>query len=75
MYKRLCCACCLLDAALTGSPDSVCLHMNTICSLLVPLLTSPLAAPRVSQVFLRLGEAAFNDKQLGKKSEQPFTYF
>ncbi|PVD31523.1 hypothetical protein C0Q70_06936 [Pomacea canaliculata] len=65
MYNRLCCGCSLLDAALLGNPMACRLHMNAICNLLVPLLASPLAGPRASQVFLRLGEAAFDDKQLG----------
>ncbi|KAK7475223.1 hypothetical protein BaRGS_00033527, partial [Batillaria attramentaria] len=61
LYSQLCCGCCLLESALGGDPTECCYHMNTVCHLLVPLLTSPLAAPRVAHVFLQLGQAAFSD--------------
>ncbi|KAK7087777.1 stalled ribosome sensor GCN1-like [Littorina saxatilis] len=65
LYNKLCCGCSLLEAALQGDPYTCCFDMNTMCSLLVPLLSSPLAAPRVSQVFLKLGEDVFDDQGLG----------
>ena len=66
LYNQLCCGCSLLEAALHGDPNECCFYMNTLCGVLVPLLASPLAAPRVSLVFLRLGEVAFDDGKLGK---------
>ena len=65
LYNQLCCSCSLLEAALHGDPNECCFYMNLLCGVLVPLLASPLAAPRVSLVFLRLGEVAFNDAKLG----------
>jgi hypothetical protein len=61
LYNQLCCGCALLEAAITGNPYECGYHMNTLCSIIVPLLASPLAAPRVSQVFLKLGHIAFDD--------------
>lgn len=65
LYNQLCCSCSLLEAALHGDPNECCFYMNLLCGVLVPLLASPLAAPRVSLVFLRLGEVAFDDTKLG----------
>ncbi|KAL8584762.1 hypothetical protein ACOMHN_035681 [Nucella lapillus] len=59
LYHQLCCGCSLLESALKASGEECCFYMNLLCDLVVPLLPSPLAAPRVSQVFLTLGQVAF----------------
>lgn len=65
LNEELCCACQILEAALAGDKQSLCKYMKDICLYVVPLLQSPLAAPHVSQVFLHMGQASFEDKQLG----------
>ncbi|XP_067680434.1 stalled ribosome sensor GCN1-like [Haliotis asinina] len=63
--KTLQCACSLVLAALKGNKSAFCVYMKDICALLSPLLQSPLAASRASQVFVDLGQAAFEDKLQG----------
>ncbi|XP_071180493.1 stalled ribosome sensor GCN1-like [Mytilus edulis] len=65
LNQELCCGCQILEAALAGDKQSLCRYMKDLCKLIVPLLQSPLAAPQVSQVFLDLGQASFDDVQLG----------
>jgi hypothetical protein len=55
-----------MEAALAGDKQSLCKYMKDICLYVVPLLQSALAAPHVSQVFLHIGQAGFEDKQLGE---------
>lgn len=43
--------------------------MKDLCGCLVPLLKSPLGAPEVSKVFLKLGQAVFDDSTLGRFNE------
>lgn len=64
LYHQLCCGCSLLEAAIAGDSQECGFHMNELCDMLVQLLSSPLAAPRVSQVFLKLGSVAFEDPAL-----------
>jgi hypothetical protein len=66
LNEELCCACQIMEAALAGDKQSLCKYMKDICLYVVPLLQSPLAAPHVSQVFLHIGQAGFEDKQLGE---------
>ncbi|KAL3857310.1 hypothetical protein ACJMK2_011991 [Sinanodonta woodiana] len=59
------CGCQLLQSAIKGNPWGMGDHMTELCRLLVPLLKSPLAAPRVKEVFLKLGISSFSDSALG----------
>ena len=49
--------------------------MKDLCGCLVPLLKSPLGAPEVSKVFLKLGQAVFDDSTLGRFNEILLTIF
>lgn len=46
---------CLLEAALSKRPPQMSRELPAILQVLMPLLHSPLAAPRVQQVFLHAG--------------------
>ncbi|XP_076452806.1 stalled ribosome sensor GCN1-like [Babylonia areolata] len=65
LYQQLCCGCGLLSAALNGAMMECCFLMNSLCDVLVPLLSSPLAAPSVTNVFLLLGKVAFHHCRIG----------
>ncbi|KAI8491413.1 eIF-2-alpha kinase activator GCN1, partial [Branchiostoma belcheri] len=52
-------ACSLLQASIQGNPTALRSHINTVSTLLQPLLQSPLAAPRVLPVLVSLRTAVF----------------
>ena len=52
-------ACTVIDACIHGNPESTRKHLPTILKSLIPLLSSHLAAPRVSHVLTDLRKAAF----------------
>uniref|UniRef100_A0A8C1M894 GCN1 activator of EIF2AK4 n=1 Tax=Cyprinus carpio TaxID=7962 RepID=A0A8C1M894_CYPCA len=49
------CAVGLLEAALARRPSLIWMHLPGVLQVVLPLLQSPLAAPRVKQVFLHIG--------------------
>uniref|UniRef100_A0A672PXV9 GCN1 activator of EIF2AK4 n=1 Tax=Sinocyclocheilus grahami TaxID=75366 RepID=A0A672PXV9_SINGR len=49
------CAVSLLEAALARRPPLIWMHLPGVLQAVLPLLQSPLAAPRVKQVFLHIG--------------------
>lgn len=46
---------CLLEAALSERPPQMSRELPAVLQVLMPLLRSPLAAPRIQQVFLHAG--------------------
>lgn len=55
MDTELLSAVCLLEAALTERPPQISQEVPAVLQVLMPLLHSPLAAPRIQQVFLHAG--------------------
>ena len=55
----------LLQALIVGNSSSTCLYMKELCRVLLPLLKSPLAAPRSSNILVKLGSSSFTDPLLG----------
>lgn len=49
------CAVGLLEAALARRPPLIWIHLPAVVQVLLPLLQSPVAAPRVKPVFLQIG--------------------
>ncbi|XP_026072938.1 eIF-2-alpha kinase activator GCN1-like [Carassius auratus] len=49
------CAVSLLEAALARHPPLIWMHLPGVLQVILPLLQSPLAAPRIKQVFLHIG--------------------
>lgn len=45
----------LLEAALIGKPAQITRELPAVLQVLMPLLHSPLAAPRIQKVFLDIG--------------------
>ena len=60
-------SCDILESLLRGNQDSMCVYTKNICSMICPLLQSALAAPRLSAIFLQLGNQLFeDDKMMGE---------
>ena len=59
----------LLETAITANPNAMRMYTPTILTTLLPLLQSPLTAPVMIPVLVKLGKSAFNDDQehLGKR--------
>ena len=53
----------LVEACLNGSPSALRRHLPEFLRVLLPLLKSPLAAPRMTQCYLLLRHAAFEHKE------------
>lgn len=53
----------LLETAITANPNAMRMYTPTILTTLLPLLQSPLTAPVMMPVLLKLGKSAFNDDQ------------
>lgn len=61
---------CLLEAALSQRPPQMSRELPAILQVLMPLLHSPLAAPRIQQVFLHAGHCLM-PKQLQPLGRRP----
>jgi hypothetical protein len=66
MDKEIVCGCELVSGALEGDSAAVAQYMSALCGVLVPLLSSPLASPRICPLFIHLGQSVFDDSLLGK---------
>ncbi|RMX46865.1 hypothetical protein pdam_00022068, partial [Pocillopora damicornis] len=53
----------LLETAITANPNAMRMYTPTILTTLLPLLQSPLTAPVMIPVLVKLGKSAFNDDQ------------
>ena len=52
-----------METAITANPNAMRMYTPTILTTLLPLLQSPLTAPVMMPVLLKLGKSAFNDDQ------------
>ena len=53
----------LLETAITADPNAMRMYTPTILTALLQLLQSPLTAPIMIPVLMKLGKSAFNDDQ------------
>lgn len=49
----------LINSCIQGNPGAVRFFIPLLLQTIIPLLSSPLAAPRVSRLFIKLRESAF----------------
>ena len=60
MDRDVTCVVRLLSACVNGGPTSVRCHLPALLRVIVPLFISPLTSPRVTRVFDKLKDAAFD---------------
>lgn len=63
----------LLEAALARRPPLIWIHLPAVVQVLLPLLQSPVAAPRVKPVFLQIG-VTLMPKELHYLGKPSFSY-